>query len=262
MAAQEHDGHRERMRTRFAQGGLEAFAPHEALELLLFYAIPRRNVNPLAHQLLRHFGSLGAVLSASPVQLRQVPGIGEQAAALISLILPLGHYVEREKQAQRAVITSYKEAKAYCAHLFAGRAEEVLYVVCLDAQGRVLQAVAAITGTIDEMAIYPRTIVGTAIHHGAHSVVLAHNHPSGVAEPSPADIQTTALLREALAAVDIRLLDHVIFADGECVSLAQWEHARQVTPLHPRAGRKAADTKQPTRPRQATRRKEDDDTTT
>lgn len=143
-----HDGHRERMRERYVQNGLNGFAPHEVLELLLFYAIPRRNVNPLAHRLIDHFGSVSAVFEASYAQLIQVEGIGQQSAALLSMILPLGRYADRERQAERAVITNHRTAKAYCQSLFHGQTDEVLYVISLDAQGRVLHAAQAITGTI------------------------------------------------------------------------------------------------------------------
>ena len=245
MAEHVHEGHRERMRQRFAENGLTGFAPHEALELLLFYAIPRRNVNPLAHRLIDHFGSLGAVLEAAPDQLQRVPGIGEATASLISMVSALYRHAEQERLSDRAFVTNLKEAKAYCRHLFAGKQDEVLYVICLDAQGRVLRAVPAIRGTIDEIVIYPRIVVGMAIRHNAHSVVLAHNHPSGACEPSDADLRTTDLLRVALAGVDISLMDHLIYADGECVSMVQWQQMQNITPLYHGAKQpKAADTKQ------------------
>lgn len=215
------------MRARYAQGGLDGFAPHEALELLLFYAIPQRNVNPIAHRLIEQFGSLGAVLEASPARLQEVQGIGENAAALLSLVLPLARHAERERQAARAVITNFGQAKNYCHHLFDGLAEEVLFVVCLDAQGRVIRAVPALKGTIDEIAVYPRAVVSAALSHHAHAVVLAHNHPSGVPDPSEADIAVTERLREALGMVDIQLMDHIVCADGVCVSMQQWQRERQ-----------------------------------
>lgn len=244
MASHGHDGHRKRMRDRFVENGLAGFAPHEALEMLLFSTIKRQNTNPIAHDLVAHFGSFSAVLEATPEQLEQVPGIGAESAFLLSLILPLARYAEREQLGERPVITNYRESKAYCKHLFSGKTEEVLYVVCLDAQGRALRAVPAITGTIDEIAIYPRKIVSDALQHKAHSVLLAHNHPSGVLEPSDADIQTTDMLRNALAGVDIPLLDHVIYADGDCLSMMQWQQMQRIAPmLASDQERKAADKK-------------------
>lgn len=248
MPTNEHDhaGHRERMRDRFLQNGLDGFAPHETLELLLFYAIPRRNVNPLAHRLVKHFGSVNAVFEASAQELMQVQGIGETSAALLSMVFPLARYAEREMQGDRPILSNLGHAKNYCKGLFAGKSEEVLYVICLDAQDRVIRAIPAISGTIDELPIYPRTIVSAALQHNAYSVVLAHNHPSGVCEPSLADVEATAMLRTAFDHVDIVLRDHMIYAEGECLSMARWEGDRKITqlPTGP-SGRKAADKKQP-----------------
>lgn len=249
MPDHDHGGHRERMRARFLEGGLSGFAPHEALEMLLYYAIPRRDTNALAHRLLKHFGSLKAVLEAPPEQLSQVPGIGEQTAVLLTLVQQIGRMADQERLGEKPVLTNLREARAYCALLFHGAMDEVLYVICLDAQGRVLRAVPAITGTIDEMAIYPRVIVGAAIRHNAHTVLLAHNHPSGVAEPSDADLATTEQLRAALGAVDIRLLDHIICAESECVSISQWEKARAFGILPQSQMGRAADTQRARRPR-------------
>ncbi len=244
MCAQEHEGHRNRMRERFLAGGLEGFAPHEALELLLYYALPRRNVNPLAHRLIRTFGTLDAVLSAAPERLAQVEGVGMHTAVLLSLVAPLVRKANHTRQNERPVVTNYREAREFCLGLFDANADEVFFVVCLDAQGRVLRAVRAFTGTIDETPVYPRTVVRIALENNAHSVVLAHNHPSGVAEPSDGDVATTNVLREALSTVDIQILDHVIVADGEAVSLFQWERTRRMA-LPVAAQRRAADTQRP-----------------
>ncbi|MCL1964220.1 MAG: DNA repair protein RadC [Firmicutes bacterium] len=241
VSSHEHHGHRERMRDRYLQSGLQGFSPHEVLEILLFFGIPRRDVNTLAHRVLAHFGSLSAVLGASPEQLKQVPGIGVHAATLLSLFIPVMRYIEHEQLGDRPLVTSYREAKEYCRHLFSGLREEVFYIVCMDARGRVLRAVPAVYGTIDEITIYPRTIVEVAIRHNAHSVLLAHNHPSGAKEPSESDIATTALLRDSLGAVDIAVRDHIIYADGECVSMAQWQQVQRVAPLLTPAAPKAAD---------------------
>ncbi len=248
------------MRARFrANKGLTGFAAHEALELLLSYAIPRQNTNPLAHRLLRHFGSLSGVLNAPTESLTQVPGVGEAAAVLLSLAPQIAKMAADERFGEKPVITNLGQAKAYCAHLFEAAAEEVLYVVCIDAQGRVLRAVPAIVGTIDEIAIYPRTVVSTALLHSAHSVLLAHNHPSGVREPSGADIQTTDLLRDALAAVDIGLLDHIIYADGECVSIARWRETQKNSPLRAAPSpAKAADSKRASKRAPSTMREAQD----
>lgn len=240
MPDHDHRAHRERMRERFLHSGLDGFAYHEALELLLFFAIPQRDVNPLAHKLHQHFGSLDAIFGATPEHLMQVPGIGVHAATLLSLLRPMMRLAERERLGERPVVSSYRQEKEYCRHLFSVARGEVFYVICLDAQSRVIRAVPAIEGTIDEVTIYPRTIVEVAIRHNAHSVLFAHNHPSGAKEPSEADIATTALLRESLGMVNIAVLDHIIYANGECVSMKQWQEIQSVTPLlHPAQGRAA-----------------------
>ena len=235
------------MRKRFMQGGIASFAPHEALELLLFYALPRKNTNPIAHSLINHFGSLDAVLEAPLERIIEIPGIGESAAALIALVLPLARMVERERVGERPLMSNMAEAKAYCRRLFDGSPDEVLYVICLDAQSRVLRAVRALTGTIDQIAIYPRVILNIALTYKAHSVVLAHNHPSGIEEPSEADLQVTNHLREILNAVDIPLFDHIICTANDCLSIEQWQSTRQPLPAPLNPAQKAADKKIPRR---------------
>lgn len=261
MSPGEHSGHRERMRKRFLAVGLEGFAPHEALELLLFHAIPRQNVNPLAHRLLERFGSLAAVLEATPVQLSQVEGVGPGVASLISLVFAISRYAEGERMAERAVLGSLREAKAYCAHLFAGRTDEVLYVISLDGQGRVIHASPVTVGTVNEVPVYPRKVVGEALLQNAQAVVLAHNHPSGVAEPSRQDIETTDILRAALEAVDIRLHDHIICADGQCVSIRQWQSAAEMPSIRilPEGMPRAADSNRPQRRGKGTKSNADDE---
>ncbi len=249
MSEHGHGGHRDRMRARFLESGLSGFAPHEVLELLLFYAIPQRDVNPLSHQLLDKFGSLEGVLSAPPEQLAQMKGIGLNTATLIALMRPLARYVAKEQLGDKPVITNKKEAKSFCHHLFLGTKDETLYVICLNAQGSVLRAIPAIQGTIDEIPIYPRAIVGAALLQNAHSVLLAHNHPSGVREPSSADIKTTELLVHAFAAVDIQVMDHLVYAGGDCVSISQWQAFQRIAPEYEREKAKAADTMRPGRPK-------------
>jgi len=259
MPGHEHKEHRERMKARYAENGLVGFAAHEVLELLLFFAIPQKDVNPLAHRLIGQFGSLSAVLEATPERLMQVPGIGMHTATLLSMIAPIARHMEREQMGERPIVTNYREAKEYCRHLFRDKREEVLYVICMDAQGRVLRAVPAIYGTIDEVAIYPRIVVRAAIDHDAHSVMLAHNHPSGVREPSDADIRTTELLQEVLGGMDIKVLDHIIYADGECTSINQWQEIQRIAPMLNSREPQVAKDKQARQRRTATMQEPSDD---
>ena len=174
-----HDGHRSRMRERFRREGLNGFADHEALELMLFYAIPQRNVNPLAHALLERFGSFHGVLEASEEELCRVEGVGEYAAVLLHLFAAVGRRVEESRAGQREKLRNRMEAQEHCRRLLAGRRQEAFYVVCLDGQLQVLADVQIATGSLSEVAAYPRLVAEAVLRHNAHSVVLCHNHPGG-----------------------------------------------------------------------------------
>ena len=216
-----HAGHRARMRERFMKEGLSGFSEHEVLELLLMFAIPQRDVNPLAHRLIDRFGSLSAVLESSPAELTRVDGVGENAAALLSLMPQLMGYYQHSAMGRKPVITNLAEARKYAGALFFGLHEERVYMICVDQSGRVLHPALMHRGTIDQVQIYPREVVETALRYHAHAVLLAHNHPSGLALPSQEDKQTTMVLKAALDAVGVVLADHIIVADDDFVSMAQ-----------------------------------------
>lgn len=213
-----HDGHRDKMRKRYLATGLEGFAEHEALELLLFYAIPRRDTNPLAHQLIDRYGSLDAVLSAPVEELQTVEGVGESAAVLLHLVLPLA---ERCRLlAERAVIlNSSEKAGAYLLRRFSGKKYEVVYQLCLDGKGKLLACKLLTEGSLNGAELNIRKLVGNALLADASAVILSHNHPSGVALPSSEDFTTTGQVRSALEQVGVRLADHIIVADGDFVSM-------------------------------------------
>ena len=211
----EHAGHRERLRRRYRQEGLEGFAPHEALELLLTYAIPRVNTNPLAHALISRFGSLGGVLEASPEELEQVPGIGPQASTLLNMLVPLLRMYEQEKLLPRRSIATYADLAAYCRTLFLGVGVEQFYVLCLDAKLHLIAARRISQGTPSEVSAQPRMVVHELMRCNAVGAVICHNHPSGSPLPSQADVEITWEIQNALRSVDIRLYDHVIIAGNK-----------------------------------------------
>lgn len=214
-----HQGHRSRLRQRFIDEGLDSFQPHEILELLLTYAIPRSDVNPLAHELIRTFGSLSNVLDATPEELMQVPGMGQNSAALLALMPHLtGRYL-RSRIGERPMLTSYRSAGEYCKTLFLGEPMEVLYLIALDASGRVLRSHTLARGTLDETPLYPRHVVEAALRFNAHSVLLAHNHPAGTLRASPADMRSTELVVKALDPIGVIVKDHIIVADDEFISM-------------------------------------------
>ncbi len=210
-----HIGHRERLRKSFIENGAATLHEHHLLELLLTYAIPRRDVNPLAHELLRLYGSLESVLSAPIRDLMKVEGIGESAAALLSLAGTLRSRPSAGS-GRRTPINTPEEAAKYCETLFKNPARyETTYCVSLDKKRRVIHADLVSAGTLSENVIYPRLVVEFALRHGANSVILAHNHPSGDPSPSRSDIVSTKAVCEALSGIGITLHDHIIVgADG------------------------------------------------
>lgn len=214
-----HAGHRERIRERLRTAGLNAFSDHEVLELLLTYAIPRQDVNPLAHELIAAFGSLNAVLDAHESELMRVKGMGKSAALLLTMMPQLMSRYQMSALGERPVIVTLKDAKNYCAPLFIGASEEHIYMICLDQAGHVLRRTLLHTGTVDQVTLHPRTVVETAIRHSAHAVILTHNHPSGMAEASQADLDITRRISTALYMIGIKLVDHLIFAGGSTFSI-------------------------------------------
>lgn len=175
----EHDGRRERVRERFRLEGLDNFAPHEVLELLLFYSVRRGDTNVIAHDLIDTFGSIKGVLEASPDQLKTVKGIGDESAALLAMMVPMFRRYEMDKAAARKQIRSYEDAAAYCKALLGGLRVERFYVISLDVNGRVIAARLLGEGTINECAVPPRQVAEIALNHNAASVILCHNHPAG-----------------------------------------------------------------------------------
>lgn len=216
-----HSGHRERIRERFRAAGLNAFSDHEVLELLLTYAIPRVDVNPIAHDLIDTFGSLDAVLNADESELMRVKGMGKNAALLVTMMPQLLSRYQLSSLGERPVITTLGDAKHYCAPLFIGQSEENIYMICLDQAGHVLHRLLLHKGTVNQVALHPRTVVQTALRHHAHAVILAHNHPSGMTEPSQADVDVTGRIGSALYMIGIRLVDHLIFAGAEAFSMVR-----------------------------------------
>ena len=216
-----HDGHRQRLKNRFRQEGLDGFDEVNVLELLLFYAIPQKDTNPIAHRLLDHFGSLAQVMEATPEELEKVPGIGANAATLVTLTTALARYYMVNRTARNMVLTSTEQCGDYLLPYFVGRRNETVFILCLDAKCKVLGCKEVGEGSVNSASVPIRRIVEMALGMNATSVVLAHNHPSGLALPSGDDVQTTRRLAAALDGVDITLVDHIIVADDDYVSLAQ-----------------------------------------
>ena len=216
-----HKGHRQRVKKRFLTDGLDGFEDHQILELLLFYAIPMKDTNELAHRLIERFGSLAGVLDARPEDLCAVAGISENAGILLALLPALARRYQQQKVRDKTLLNSTARAGEFAKALFTGRLYEAFYVICLDSQNRVNHAALLQEGTINEAPVYPRLIVETALRHQANSIILAHNHPGGSNRPSQADVNVTKNIRAATEAIAIAVVDHIIVAGEEYYSFAE-----------------------------------------
>lgn len=219
-----HDGHRERMRQQLKNSGIDSLSDVQVLEVLLYYASPRGDTNPTAHALLKRFGTLDGVFSASEAELQKVAGVGPSAARLLQLVPQVARRYMMSRGTQTQVLNTTSKCGRYLLPFFHGEQEEVVYLLCLDAKCKVLDCVLLHRGGINVASIAARKVIKTALDANATSVVLSHNHPSGLALPSPEDQQTTLVLHAALETVGIVLADHIIVADDDFVSLADDGH--------------------------------------
>lgn len=221
-----HSGHRQRLKERFLKEGLDNFNELQVLELLLFYCIPRQDTNPIAHVLLDRFGSLAQVLEAPTSELMKVPGIGEATATFLPLMASLCRYYLVHRTASNVILNTIEQCGEYLLPFFCGRRNEVVYLLCLDAKCKVLSCKEVGEGSVNSASVPIRRIVEMALADNATSVILAHNHPSGMALPSGEDQLTTRRLALSLSTVDIELVDHLVIADDDFVSLRQsgWYH--------------------------------------
>ena len=218
-AANPHKGHRSRLKGEFLARGLAGMPDHKTLELLLCYAIPQGDVNPLAHRLMDTFGSLSGVFNATPEQLMAVKGIGEHAACLIKLIPALGGRYQADRCHLGEILNSTERLGEYLAPEFFGKRNEITVVLCLDAKCKVLQCQQLAEGTADSTSLSLRKMMEVALACNASQVVLAHNHISNIAAPSQEDILATKMAYDAFQQIDILLRDHLIFAFDDFVSL-------------------------------------------
>jgi DNA repair protein RadC len=222
-----HDGHRQRLKDRFLREGLDNFDELHVLELLLFYCIPRRDTNIIAHHLLEHFGTLTAVLEASTEELQKVEGVSQSAAAYLSLVMQASRYYQVKRADPGYILRSSDQCGHFLMPYFIGRETETVFLLCLDAKCKVICCKKVGEGNVNSANIPVRRVVEMALSAKATSVVLAHNHPSGLALPSADDIQTTYRMAAALEAVEIILSDHIVVAKEDFVSMAQ---SRYFTP--------------------------------
>lgn len=214
-------GHRERLRKRFLNSGIEGLHDYEAVELLLMFAIPRRDVKPLAKELLNRFGSISRILDAPVRELSQVKGIGENAAVMINFVKDLcGSYLA-DRMRQADVISSPQTVIDFARMKLAGLPEEAFMVIYVNIKNHVITHEIMIRGTVDQAAVYPRNVLKNTLHNNASGLVLVHNHPSGVCDPSFDDIRLTDAIKSATATIDVKIIDHIIVGKGGYFSFVE-----------------------------------------
>jgi DNA repair protein RadC len=216
-----HSGHRQRLKEQYLNNGLDGFTDYQVLELLLFFAIPRIDTSPIAHALMDRFETLDRVMEAPASELMQVPGVGHNSVMLLKLINDAGRYYQVRRSENVKILNNVNECGQYMMPYFHGRPNETVFLLCLDAKCKVIACEKVGEGSVNSASVPIRRIVELALANHATSVVLAHNHPSGIAVPSSEDVVSTRRTASALAAVDIILVDHIIIADDDFVTLGQ-----------------------------------------
>lgn len=210
-----HKGHRDRLRKRMLEKGLDHFEKHEVLELLLFYALPRRDTNELAHRLINTFGSFAGVLDAPYEELLKVKGMGPTSAALLKMIPDLLRTYLCDQQERGCILNTTTKLGRFLVSRYVGCRTERMYVLSLDNTGQLLSCRMLSEGSPEQVNLIPRQLAEEAIRTGASSLVLSHNHPNGFAIPSTQDVTVTRQMYLALKSIGVTLADHIIVAKGE-----------------------------------------------
>ncbi len=214
-----YHGHRQRLRVRYAQGGINALAPYELVELILFLALPRGDVKPLAKQLLEKFGNLPTLLHANKTELKEIPGAGDGVAHVLMLFRDVGLKQLQLTIHKKPILSNWKQVIDYCTAAMAHEKKEQLRLLFLDLKNQLISDEIHQVGTINRAPIYPREIVKRALDVGASALILVHNHPTGDPTPSQADIEVTRQVAQAAKPLGILLHDHLIIGKGCHVSL-------------------------------------------
>lgn len=215
------EGHRQRLRDRFNTSGLGAFEDHEVLELLLTYAVPRKDVKPIAHALLERLGSLSNVLDTASTDLTKIDGVGETGATLLHLMPALTRRYLRDRWGAKPQLNTREDLARFVVDELATATNEVFLLVLLTHENHVLRSLALHEGSLTSAPVYPRLVVEAALRHHAAKVVFAHNHPGGAAQPSDEDLEITRTLVGVFDALAIPVVDHLVVAGPRTFSMAE-----------------------------------------
>lgn len=221
-----HAGHRARMRETFKKNGFDGWQMHQVLEYLLFEVIPRADTNDMAHELINNCGGFSNVFHASQKQLKGVDGVGDKTAEYIHMLGEFVKYYNTVKYNRKSFVLDSETCENYMLDLFEGKSRECFFMICLDPQYHILNSEQVFEGSFESMDVDIAKIIRIAIKSEAKYVVFAHNHPSGIALASNADIVSTKAVERALYLSGVTLLDHIIVADGKCLSMRAEGHIK------------------------------------
>ncbi|MCH9753989.1 MAG: DNA repair protein RadC [Alphaproteobacteria bacterium] len=211
-------GHRDRAKEKLLKSKASSLSDYELVELVLFYSIPRKDVKPLAKKLIKQFGNVGNVVNAPIQKLDQIPGVGKSTIVLLKLLQSIIREVSKEQITDKPVINSWDQLIIYLRANIGYKTTENFHTLFLNSKNILIEDETHDHGTVNSIGVYPRELVKSALYHDASSVILVHNHPSGITKPSKADISLTDEILKALDAVGITLIDHVIISKNSYFS--------------------------------------------
>lgn len=214
MSEQHHTGHRARLREKYAKSGADSFHDYELMELLLTYAIPQRDVKPIAKELFKKFHSFSGIIDAPLAEIAKTPGLGEYSSILIKLVRDISSAYLAARMREQDILTSPESVTNFARMKLSGHEDESFMVIYLNTKNHVSDYEIIQTGTVDRAVIYPRSLIKKSLASNASGVIIVHNHPSGICDPSEEDKTLTIAIKNAVEAVNIRFLDHLIV--GKC----------------------------------------------
>lgn len=214
-------GHRKRLQERYVKSGVKGLHDYEIIELVLTFALPRKDTKPIAKTLIKRFGSVNSILNAEPEELERIKGVGSKCSLLLSLFRDVISYCLCEKYKKQPLVSNRKDVEEYLRFHFGMRKHEFFAILLLDNGNHVIATESDIRGTINQCIVYPRTVIEMALKYGASSIIVAHNHPGGNKKASESDWQITKRLYTACKLFDISLLDHIIVLRDQVVSLRE-----------------------------------------